>query len=245
MVQFLLQNVKRRDDVIGRLAKAYGVHPVEKWDGVSIPCFVGNGNGFDELQLSCRNQGIPYIYIDHAYFRRGFSLEWYRICLSHYHCTDWRESDRKWSGKVKDWKKDGKTIVFIPPNEHAKKIYKANDWLDKAIETVKNNTNRRIVVKNKGVGSLSDALENAFAVVSFGSVAEVEAAMSGIPVFCSEYSPCVPIGTQDFTRIETPSYPDRTQWLKSLAAAEYTAGEEIQALERICQLAPIQNYKQL
>lgn len=243
MVQFLLQNVKRRDDVIGRLAKAYGVKPVKEWNGRSIPVIVGNGNGMFEVQETCLKENIPYIYIDHGYFRRAFNLEWYRISVSHYHTRDWRDSDRKHSGKVHQWK-TGEHVVIIPPNAHAAKLYKAKDWLDKTTETVKNHTDRRIIVKEKGVGSLPDSLENAHCVVSFGSVAEVEAAMYGIPVFCSEYSPCVPIGEQDFTKIETPSYPDRGQWLRSLAGAEYRTGEEVMALERICPLVPIPIYKQ-
>jgi len=243
-VQFLTSGIFRRDKIIGRLAKAYGDKTSKEWDHKSIPVFVGNALGTVEIQIECRERGIPYLYIDHGYFRRSFNMDWYRICVSHYHNTDWSDSDRKWSGKVQDWKKEGETVVIIPPNEHAKKIYKAYDWLDKTIETVKNHTNRKIVIKEKGVGDLSESLKEAFCVVSFGSVAEVDAVMKGIPVFCSEYSPCVPIGIQDFTKIEAPIYPDREKWLRSLAAAEYEAGEEVLALERVCQYKLIRTYKQ-
>lgn len=150
---------------------------------------------------------------------------------------------RNHSGKVYEWRKDGDHVVILAPTDAVKDVYQAHDWLDKTVETVKNSTNRKIVIKHKGIGAFNDVLENAFAVVSFGSVADVQSIMYGVPVFCSEYSPAVPIGQTDFTKIETPSYPDRGQWLKSLAAAEYSAGEEIEALERICQIIPSNYFK--
>lgn len=242
-MQFLTTGIQRRDSVIGRLAKAYGAKTTGKWDHQSIPVLVGNALGMDQVQIECRARNIPYVYIDHGYFRRSFNMDYYRICVSNFHCTDWRDSDRKWSGSVKDWKKDGEHVVILAPTEAVSKVYQIHDWLDKTIETVKNNTNRKIVVKHKGIGGFNEILESAFAIVSFGSVADVQAAMHGIPVFCSEYSPAIPIGLTDFTKIETPIYPDRAKWLRSLAAAEYEAGEEVLALERICQSKPIVTFR--
>lgn len=242
-MQFLTTGIQRRDHVIHRLAKEYGAKTTNTWDHQSIPVLVGNSLGMDLIQIECRQRGIPYVYIDHGYFRRSFNLGYYRICVSNFHCTDWRDSDRKASGKPKDWETDGEDVVILAPTDAVKDVYQAHDWLDKTVETVKNSTNRKIIIKYKGIGGLSDVLENAFAVVSFGSVADVESVMRGIPIFCSEYSPAIPIGLTDFTKIETPIYPDRAKWLRSLAAAEYEAGEELIALERICPFLHTQNFK--
>lgn len=239
-MQFLTTGIARRDQVIHRLASAADTEAVAQWDGQSTPVLVGNCNGMDVVQIECRAKGIPYVYIDHAYFRRDFQMRTYRICVSGFHCADWRDSDREAAVKLTKWQQgrpDGH-IVVIEPSDAVKRVYKAENWLDTTIGTLKNSTQRRIVVKKKGIGGLRDALIDSWCAVTFGSVADVEAAVFGIPVFCSEHSPAVPIGLQDFTKVETPIYPERAKWLRSLAAAEYSVGEEKLALERVCHFLP-------
>jgi len=244
-MQFLTTGVNRRDAVIHRLASAAGVQATGTWDHKSIPVIVGNCDGMAEVQIECREKEIPYVYIEHAYFQRDFKMDSYRICVSGFHCSDWRDSDREPKVKLGKWQipAGGDKIVVIEPSLAVQKIYGELEWLDKTIEMLKNSTNRPITIKRKGVGGLRDALIDSWCAVSFGSVADVEAVLFGIPIFCSKHSPAVPVGQTDFTKIETPIYPDRAKWLRSLAAAEYSAGEEHLALDRICHLPLIRTYK--
>ena len=57
--------------------------------------------------------------------------------------------------------------------------------------------------------------------VTHSSNIAVEAAISGIPVFVSSTSACEPIGLTDFSKIESPIYPDREAWLAHLSYSQF------------------------
>lgn len=235
MIQAILTGTKRRDDVVAALAKQARASLVKQWDGVSLPIIMGNLCGCDDIQIVCRVQGKPYVYIDHGYFTRGYDRGVFRICVSNHHCTDWRDSERKRWKKLKPWH-TGKHVIVIHPAEYVAKIYGKQRWLDETVETLKKHTDRRIIVKPKGTMDLQALCEDAHALVSFGSVADVEAAMMGVPVFCSPHSPASPIGLGDFTKIESPIYPEREPWLRSLSAAEWGKNEFDQAWKRVSEV---------
>ena len=48
------------------------------------------------------------------------------------------------------WKKDGKNIIVCPPSNAMKEFFGVHDWLDQTLATLKDNTDRPIIVKNKG-----------------------------------------------------------------------------------------------
>lgn len=229
-MQLILSGVERRDNWLKAFAVASGGILTRNWDGESIPVVVGNLNGTAEIQIECRKRGTPYVLVDHAYWNRDFNLGNARVCVSNYHCTDWRTSDRL-IPSVQPYKQ-GKAIIVIPPAPYIQKIYNAHNWTDETVAKLKTLTDRPIVVKNKGEGELAKYLAKAHALVSFGSVSEVEAAIAGVPVFTSEYSPAVPI-SQDIAQIETPSYPDREQWLRALAASQWRITELDKCWERL------------
>jgi hypothetical protein len=74
--------------------------------------------------------------------------------------------------------------------------------------------------------SFEEALEGAWACVTFSSNAAVEAALAGVPVFaCDEGSMALPIANRDLSEIERPALPDREQWAFDLAYAQWTLQE--------------------
>ncbi len=226
--------VPRRDIILTRFAEASGAKITRmEWDHESIPVIVGNTHGNDVIQVECLERKHPFLYWDHGYLTRGYETNTFRLCLSHYHTTDWRESDNP--VHVHEPWHQGETVIVIPPSDYVKRINRAESWLDTTIKTLSEHTDRRIIVKEKTVGKLSDLLPNAHAVVSFGSVAEVEAALSGVPVFTT-CGPSIPIALQDFTKIETPIYPDRVKWLQALKGAEWHLDEMQKAWNHICPL---------
>jgi len=237
-MQFILSGVERRDNCLKRLQSVTGGQLVKNWDGESIPVIVGNLHGADEIQIECREKNIPYISIDHGYFRRDLNLKYARFCVSHYHCNDWRDYEESPEVNVFDWKDYGDHVVVLPPAEYVAKIYKAKDWLDETVETLRKNTDRLIMVKRKNDGDLFSVIKDCWAVVSFGSVGDVESALYGKPLFTSDFSPASPISLKDFTKIETPVYPDRTQWLRSLYGCEWESSEMKQCWDRLCPLLP-------
>jgi hypothetical protein len=229
-IELILSGVARRDNCLKRFAEACGGRLVKEWDGKSIPVVVGNLHGADDIQIECRKRPHPYIVIDHGYFNRDFNLSWARFCVNNYHCTDWRDSDRK-IPKVHEWK-HGDNIVVIPPSEKIAKIYNAHDWLEVITSDIKRYSDKKIVVKHKNEGRLSDVLRNAHCLVSFGSVSEVEAMIYGIPVIVSAHSPAITVSNR-IENIENLVYPDRIRWLHSLVAAQWHKDEMKQCWQRI------------
>jgi hypothetical protein len=61
------------------------------------------------------------------------------------------------------------------------------------------------------------AITNCHAVVTHNSTASTDSCVRGIPTFCtSDLAICWPVANTDLTKIESPEYPDRTQWLHDL-----------------------------
>lgn len=229
-MQLILSNVERRDNALKRFADACKGTLTDKWDGVSIPVIVGNLHGADNIQIDCRKRSIPYILIDHGYFNRDFNLSVARFCVNNYHNTNWKETDKP-IPKVKDWKK-GNHVLIIPPADKIAYIYGAENWVNETIKEVKKYTDRPIIIKKKNEGKLGNYLAMAHVTVSFGSVADVESAIAGVPVITSQFSPAIPISNK-IEDIEDLKEFDRTSWLKALAGAEWKSNEMQQCWQRL------------
>jgi len=71
----------------------------------------------------------------------------------------------------------------------------------------------------------SACLDQAWCVVNWNSSPGIVAALRGVPVFVGGSSLAAPVANQDFSRIEDPMMPDRTQWANDLAWTEWTVAE--------------------
>jgi phosphohistidine swiveling domain-containing protein len=229
-MQLILSGIERRDNVLKRLQTHCKGTLTKEWDGKSIPIIVGNLHGADNIQIACRERKIPYILIDHGYFHREMDLSWARFCVNNYHCTDWRESDRE-IPKVHKYR-NGENVVILPPADKISYIYNASHWLDATVEEIRKYTERKVIIKRKGEGDFKKTLEKAHVIVSFGSVADVEALIRGVPVIGSPYSPAIPV-SNSIKDIENLTYFDRTAWLHSLAASEWHKDEMDKCWDRL------------
>ena len=62
-----------------------------------------------------------------------------------------------------------------------------------------------------------EAITNIHAVVTHNSTASVDSCVRGIPTFVtSDLALCWPVANKDLQKIESPEYPDRTQWVHDL-----------------------------
>ena len=62
-----------------------------------------------------------------------------------------------------------------------------------------------------------EAITNLHAVITHNSTASVDSCVRGIPTFVtSDLAICWPVANKDLSKIESPEYPDRTQWLYDL-----------------------------
>ena len=65
--------------------------------------------------------------------------------------------------------------------------------------------------------NFQDAITNCHAVVTHNSTASVDSCIRGIPTFVtSDLALCWPVANKDLSKIESPEYPDRTQWVNDL-----------------------------
>ena len=65
--------------------------------------------------------------------------------------------------------------------------------------------------------NFQEALNNCHAVITHNSTASTDSCIRGIPTFCtSDLAICWPVANTDLLKIESPIYPDRTQWLNDL-----------------------------
>ena len=65
--------------------------------------------------------------------------------------------------------------------------------------------------------NFQDALNNCHAVITHNSTASIDSCVRGIPTFVtSDLALCWPVANTNLNNIETPEYPDRTQWVNDL-----------------------------
>jgi hypothetical protein len=198
-----------------------------------IPVVWGVLRDSDRILAQARTQDLYFFYIDHAYFNRGHGKT-YRITRNAYEAGAVREcpEDRleKLGLEVRPWRPAGRDIIVCPPTDYFMKAHDCGDWLETTLASLRQVTDRPIVVRKKpkageDIAPLQAALETAHALVTHSSNVAIEAACFGTPVFVSPASAAAPIGSTDITRIDTPVYPERRPWLAHLAYSQFSFDE--------------------
>lgn len=194
-------------------------------------------------ELEHRSQ--DYYFIDMPYFdklRSHFNepgKEYWRICKNKLQINEFSDFDdlrfKQFNLDVYDWNEKGEHIVILPSNYLVELYYNELNWTNRVLNELKRYTDRKIIIRKKGNSKslihkkpLYEDIKDAHAVITLTSIAGIEAARLGIPVFCHEKSAAAPIGLQNLSRIECPIYPDRTKWLNTLSYSVFTI-EEIKA----------------
>jgi hypothetical protein len=203
----------------------------------------------------CQDTKRDFYYVDTGYFGNYPSKEnpigkklFHRIVKNELQLTRmldvpsdrWDEISKTDSRlQFKGWKTNGSHILLLLPTPKACKFYGFvyEEWVDNTISTLKANTDRKIIIREKPsrkdrkvVSSVYDQMDGAFATVSLNSIASIESVLYGIPSFASV--PCcgTPLVSTDFSKIETPYYPDERlihQKCNSLAYNQFTTEEMI------------------
>ena len=195
----------------------------KKFDGCPHRIIVGIP---DDSARDAIKKKEDFIYIDHAYFNRGWHEGNFRAVRSEVHLTEIkpRPTDRvKHMGvRIDPWRKRGKEIIIIPPSERQVALYGIPNWLIETESKLCQITDRPVVVKNRKTTKLKDFCFDAWAVVTYASVAGVEAAFMGIPVFSTTRCPSWPVNSGPLEQIETPTYSDaRLELAASLSYASW------------------------
>jgi hypothetical protein len=189
-----------------------------------MPTVCGIDNG-----MIHRLKGTDFLYVDHAYFKRGWEKGNFRLVRGAVHLTRIvpGPTDRlKQFGVIHPYRKGGDKLVVLNTARVFADQFKMDGITDRIIKELQRHTDRDIVVRLKGDRTpMWQALEGAHAVVSLCTVAGVEAAMLGYPVFSIPQCPTWPINAGELKDIESPTYHDRYEWANSLAWATWNKDE--------------------
>lgn len=152
--------------------------------------------------------------------------------------------------KIKPWANSGQNVVIAcqrhDSDQWAGQVDTAQ-WLRHTMANVRSHSSRPIVVRQHPRQNLSSvdapvqkpkplahtydsfdfdqALQNAWCVINWNSGPGSQAILSGVPAFVGPNSLAAPVGNLDWTQIENPIRPDRSQWVEMLAHTEWTLAE--------------------
>ena len=139
--------------------------------------------------------------------------------------------------EYKGWRQPGSKILIVLSTQKPFEYYKEDqaEWLKNVVSTLKQHTDREIVFRNKASrgertnDTIYDALDDdIYAVVTYNSVAAVEAIQYGIPAFALAPTAADPVGNKDLSMIETPNRPSEElvqKWLHSIAYGQFSLDE--------------------
>lgn len=189
--------------------------------------------------------GRKFIYWDRGYLRRVFATwlpngnqlgvpgGYYRWHVNAFQMTEiYDVPDDRWKAlkledQLKPWCKGGRKIVIadtLPDYWNVRGL--PEDWSHRLAAELKTKTDRPIIVRHKeSKVPLYEELKDAHCLVAHGSIAAVEAVIMGCPVFVDKESAAALVGKVGFDDLENPVYPDREQWLHSLAYCQYNESE--------------------
>lgn len=188
-----------------------------------------------KIMQTCHEQGRDYYYIDTGYFGNGKFKTYHRVtknAMQWLGPTEDRPTDRldRCGIKVSKMRK-GSKILLCPPSEKAMKYWNLdlNEWMDSTISTIKEHTDREIVVRLKQPRSVrvnTDTMEMALnddvhCLVTFNSIAAIEGLIYGKPVFTMGPNAAQPLSNTDLSNLENPFKPDQDQVRKLLACLAY------------------------
>jgi hypothetical protein len=200
-----------------------------------------------------RSRGQDYYFIETGYLgnyrcdnnRTGRKIYHRIVKNAMQHETIMDVPDDRWKELVKfnpeleykGWKNSGSKILLVLSTEKPFQYYKEDreKWIAKVKKTISKHTDREIVVREKATrgertnDTIYDALDDdIYALVTYNSIAAVEAIQYGIPAFSLAPTAADPVGNKDLTMIETPHKPSEEiiqKWLNSIAYSQFSLSE--------------------
>lgn len=195
------------------------------------------------LYSEWRARGRTFVYWDRGYARRIFATDlptgdnggYYRWHINAYQLQAVHDAPAdRWDAlktPLWPWSKGGHHIVLAAPSPTYEQFHGIRGWTDRTLTDLQQITDRPIVVRDKEMQrfgrKLRDDLKGAHCLVTHGSNAAVEAVIMGCPVFVHPDSAAALVGLTDLNEIETPIYPDREPWARSLAYSQFNERELI------------------
>lgn len=156
----------------------------------------------------------------------------------------WYSISKKQNIEIKPWRQDGDHILITLQKENDSSLKGVDNftWATNVIKEIRQYTDRKIIIRGHPLNKrpyppiegttfsqnalLEDDLKNCWALVSYTSLSSVEAVCEGIPVFTNGVGNMAwPVANHDFSTIENPYMPERTQWLFDTAYMQWSMDE--------------------
>lgn len=205
-----------------------------------------------EIIKRCWADQRDFYYMDTGYLGNMYqpTKKWHRIVkndLQHVTLPTETLPEDRWNTLVKQnsyltwpgWKKNGSKILLVVPSEKPCKLYgiKTDEWIDQTISTLKHYTDREIVIRTKAKDKTerrstftiyNELDRDIFALVTYNSIAALEAVAYGIPAFVQAPNAALSVSETDLSKIETPYYPEEeiiNKWCRYIAYCQYNSDE--------------------
>ena len=118
-----------------------------------------------------------------------------------------------------------KFLIRPHPNHMAQMINRRNEFPDDC-ELIEGKAHWVGDEKKYYRFNFQDAITNVHAVITHNSTASVDSCVRGIPTFVtSNLAICWPVANTDLTKIETPIFPDREQWVNDIGYKMWSTEE--------------------
>ena len=205
------------------------------WDIIPV---VGCQMELQDIEEEWIRVGRPFVYWDRGYLNRGGKTwirrsgpEYFRWQLNAYQMTGLvpnapQERVQRLRLRVEHWhQSDSRRVVVAAPSDHYQKFHRIEGWTEKTVQAVRDMGFVPHVRLKRSPAPLQRDIVNARCLVTHGSVAAIEAAVLGCAVVVDPCSAAAPVGHTNIEGIREPIYPDRTEWLRSIAASQFTAEE--------------------
>lgn len=212
---------------------------------------ISSGRIADEV----RRRGQDYYFIEGGYLgnypcannRTGRKIYHRIVKNAMQHNTIMDVPDDRWQNLIKfnpalayqGWRRTGNKILVVLPSEKPFQYYGIDRemWINKLKKQLKKHTDRPVVFRQKASrgertnDTIYEALDDdIYALVTYQSVAAIEAIQAGIPAFALAPTAADPVGNKDLSKIEDPNMPDEDiiqKWLHSIAYSQFSLDEII------------------
>lgn len=205
---------------------------------IKVPIIIrGNSKSKVNAINTCIKRGLTWYNIDTGYLGNGQLKHYHRISKESYQNTEEaidRPSDRldKIKFKIHKRKTKGKKILLCPPSQKVMSIYglTVEEWVEKTVNEIKKYSNREIVIRvkeqNRKARIVNDPItvafdNDVFCIVTYNSIAALEAVMYGLPAFTLGPNAAEPLCNNSLENIERPYYPSEEEILKVLRHLSY------------------------
>jgi len=189
--------------------------------------------------------GRDYYYIDTGYFGNNKTKHYHRITKNglQFNLPIWKDcpDDRfRRTGAEIRRHTPGENILICPPSQKALNYWNVDldEWLTTTKREIKKYTKRPVIIRQKQVRHVrtnDDTMEMALSrdvhcMVTYNSIAAVEALMLGKPVFVMGPNAAEPLANTDLSKINNPIMPtvERVyQMCCNLAYGQFTPNEMV------------------